>query len=266
MRKYISSFGLYVFQRIYPKTYSGVYKTFSDAESSSKRAFDYTTLREVFESYEKIQIKSGTFKKQYLKESERYSIQRFNFLPTLLAGFSQKNIKILDIGSGWSNTQEILKLSQIKQKVEVVNYDVPHYFIIAKVNKRGLANLNFVENVTDAKTIDLAYFGSSISYINDWKLILKKIDTLKPEFIVISDTTFTTSKTFCTLQKNVRGKNIPKWIFSETEFSKYFSTLGFIKKLETNNYSPSWNLKGHRIDTDLIQKNLIYRRIAKIKK
>ena len=265
VRRYASSLGLYVFQRIYPKTYNGVYKTFSSAENSLKKTLHYTNSREVFENYNKIPVDYNTFNEKYLKEAERYSIQRFNFLPTFLAGFSQKNIKILDIGSGWSNTQELLKASQVQQKIHVINYDLPEYYTIAKENPKGLPNLNFVEKITDPKKIDIAYFGSSISYINDWKSILKTCKTLKPEFIVVTDTTFTAGKTFCTLQKNVTGRDIPKWIFSESEFSKFLNTLGFIKQLETNSYSPPWNLKGNRINFELKQKNLIYRRIAKNK-
>ena len=260
LRRYASSLVLFVFQKMYPKTYSGVYETFSNAEKLSKKTLDYTNSREVFKNYDKIPLDHNNHKEKYFKETERYSIQRFNFLPTFLAGFSQKNLKILDIGSGWSDTQELLKVCQIQQTIHVINYDLPQYYKIAKENVKGLSNLNFVEKITDAKKVDIVYFGSSISYINDWKSTLK---SLKTEFIVITDTTFTTGKTFCTLQKNVTGRNIPKWIFSESEFSEVLYSLGFIKQLETNNYAPPWNLKGHGINFELNQKNLIYRRIAK---
>lgn len=260
--RHARSLGLYLFQRIYPKTYHGVYGSFSTAAKFSKKTLEYTNSREVFENYEKISLNQITLKEKYLKEAERYSIQRFNFLPTFLAGYSKQNIKILDIGSGWNNMQELLKVCQVQQKVHVINYELPPYYKIAKENIKGVPNLNFIEKITDAKKVDIVYFGSSISYIDDWKLTLK---TLKTEFIVVTDTTFTSGKTFCTLQKNVKGRDIPKWIFSESEFSTILLTLGYIKQLETNNYTPPWNLKGKRINFELNQKNLIFRRITKNK-
>ena len=160
-------------------------------------------------------------KRIYVSESKRYSVQRFNFLPTLLAGMNLKEIHILDIGSGWNGIGRIIELTVHNLHSKVTNYELPIYSKIAHQNLRGVPKLN-------------------------------------PRWIVISDTTFCDSKTFCTLQKNVSRRVIPRWVFSEKEVSELMKELGYGKNLETHNFSPIWNLKGRGILKNLFNKNLVY--------
>ena len=89
-------------------------------------------------------------KRIYVSESKRYSVQRFNFLPTLLAGMNLNEIHILDIGSGWNGIGRIIELTVHNLHSKVTNYELPIYSKIAHQNLRGVPNLNFTEKIEDA--------------------------------------------------------------------------------------------------------------------
>ena len=162
------------------------------------------------------------------------------------------------IGSGFIGIGRTIECTVINLHAKVTNYDLPTYAKIAQLNPKNIPNLNFIEKIEDAKDVDLVYFGSSIQYFNDWQSILRAVTELNPRYIVITDTTFTNSKTFCTLQKNLRKNVIPRWIFQEEEMTTIMKQFGYQKKLETNNFSPIWNLKGRNLKKQLFQKNLVY--------
>lgn len=254
----ISRIGLLVFHLIYPKTFLGEFSSFKEAEKKSRIGSNYLSDQEILENYNQISKNENTGKHLYITESKRYSIQRFNFLPILLAGMNQKEIHILDIGSGFIGIGRTIEWTVINLHAKVTNYDLPTYAKIAQLNPKNIPNLNFIEKIEDAKDVDLVYFGSSIQYFNDWQSILRAVTELNPRYIVITDTTFTNSKTFCTLQKNLRKNVIPRWIFQEEEMTTIMKQFGYQKKLETNNFSPIWNLKGRNLKKQLFQKNLVY--------
>jgi putative methyltransferase (TIGR04325 family) len=254
----ISRIGLFVFQLIYPKIFFGEFSSFKDAERKSKMRSHYSSDQEILENYNQILTNLNMLKHLYITESKRYSVQRFNFLPTLLAGMNLKEIHILDIGSGWIGIGRTIELTVTNTHAKVTNYDLPVYSKISQLNPKNIPNLNFIEKIEDAKNVDLAYFGSSIQYFSDWQSILRAVAELNPRYIVISDSTFTNSKTFCTLQKNVSKRVIPRWIFQEEEMSTLMKQIGYRKKLETENFSPIWNLKGRNLKKQLFQKNLVY--------
>lgn len=259
-RRTISRAGLFISQLIYPKTFLGEFRTFEEAQLKSGIKWHYSTDQEILENYNQISTDEKTVKLLYMFESKRYSVQRFNFLPTLLAGMNIREIHILDIGSGWSDIGKIIELTVNNSHPKVTHYDLPFYAKIAHQNPKNFPNLNFIEKIEDAKNIDLVYFGSSIQYFNDYKSILRECVQLNPRYIVISDSTFSNSKTFCTLQKNMSKRVIPRWIFQEQELSALMKENGYSKNLETENFSPRWNLKGSGIKIQLFQKNLVYKR------
>ena len=254
----ISRIGLFVFQLIYPKTFFGEFSSFKEAERKSRIRSNYSSDQEILENYNQISKNENTGKHLYLIEAKRYSVQRFNFLPTFLAGMNLEKIHILDIGSGLIGIGRTIELTVTNSHAKVTNYDLPSYAKIAQLNPKNIPNLNFIGKIEDAKDVDLAYFGSSIQYFNDWQLILQAVTELNPRYIVITDTTFTNSKTFCTLQKNLNKRVIPRWIFQEEQMTTLMKQFGYRKKLETNNFSPIWNLKGRNLKKQLFQKNLVY--------
>lgn len=254
----ISRIGLLVFQLIYPKTFFGEFSSFEEAEKKSRIRSNYSSDQEILENYNQIARNENTGQHLYLTESKRYSIQRFNFLPTLLAGMNLEEIHILDIGSGLIGIGRTIELTVTNLHAKVTNYDLPTYAKIAQLNPKNIPNLNFIGKISDAKDVDLVYFGNSLQYFNDWQSILRAVTEFNPRYIVISDTTFSNSKTFCTLQKNLSRSVIPRWIFQEEEMSTLMSQLRYKKKLETNNFSPIWNLKGRNLQKPLFQKNIIY--------
>jgi putative methyltransferase (TIGR04325 family) len=258
IQRSMSRAGQFVFQLMYPQTFSGEFRSFEEAEQNLKFRSFYSTDKEILENYNLIQTDEKVVKSIYVNDSKRYSVQRFNFLPTFLAGMNLKKIHILDIGSGWNGIGRIIELTVSNLHAKVTSYELPIYSKIAHQNPRNVANLSFIEKIEDAKNIDLAYFGSSIQYFNDYKSIFRAVAKLNPRWIVISDTTFCNSNTFCTLQKNVRGRVIPRWIFADKEVSTLMKQLGYRKNLETHNFSPIWNLKGRGIQKNLFQKNLVY--------
>ena len=102
-------------------------------------------------------------------------------------------------------------------------------------------------------------FGSSIQYIEDYKIILNKIFENKIKYIFITKTFFTNkSENIITLQNNMENVKFPNIFFSFTELNNLFID---------NNYKPIFQTKRmlgkhtHNVldKKDFFYKDLVYK-------
>ena len=88
-------------------------------------------------------------------------------------------------------------------------------------------NIEFVENFSETKgSFDVVYFGSSIQYFADYQEIFNKVTLLNPKLIVITDSSFNTTKTFACAQINM-GNTIPYMVISKNELEEVAHNLGY---------------------------------------
>ena len=101
-----------------------------------------------------------------------------------------KNIKFLDIGAG--SLSLFAHLNNHYKNLNYLYFDLPKYIEINKKIKKkfDLKNLFLIENLdTLESNVDLTYFGSSIQYIQDYKILLKGLFN-KTTYFLISLTPF----------------------------------------------------------------------------
>jgi putative methyltransferase (TIGR04325 family) len=194
--------------------------------------------------------------KWYSKSQQSYAIQRINFLPIFLSSFSSKSLSVLDIGGGFGLTYAACKyLNKLEINLTVLELE-------DIVNLLKSSEKNNVQFVADFPTgdFDIVYFGSSLQYFTDYKLVLKKVLKSNPQYIIIADTTYSEfPSSFKVLQTNLPNSTISRWIFSELDISACLSSYTLIH--QSSNYAPMHSFKSRNFrGVTTAHKNFIYKR------
>jgi putative methyltransferase (TIGR04325 family) len=222
-------------------TYEGVYKNFIDARTSQVNVTGYMSekwldieivkLEEVIEKYQINPQIDGNY--------------RDRDLLLVIAGMNVKELKILDIGSGFANTFFYLK-SNFRKHIDYIAVDLSD--IVLALNQRIRDYGNFKACTLDAvpsEKYDLIYFGSSLQYIEAYENHLIQICELKAPVIFISDTPMGDANTFVTVQVNMEGRRIPRWVFSKIEVISLLENYGYTLVAES---LVDWHQKIHNFD------------------
>jgi putative methyltransferase (TIGR04325 family) len=235
--------------KLIPATY-----VFSQKKISLKLN-EYNDDDNLTSQFSKSQADAANPENWYLKSQQSYAIQRINFLPIFLSSFTSKQLSILDIGGGFGLTYTACKYLN-KLKINLTVLELEDIVNLLRYNEK-----NNVEFVTDYPTgeFDIIYFGSSLQYFDDYKLMLKKVLKSNPEYIIIADTTYSESSSFKVLQTNLPHSTIHRWIFSELDISACLSPYVLIH--QSSNYAPMHNFKSRKFrGITTAHKNFIYKR------
>ena len=222
-------------------TYEGVYRNFIDARMSQDNLTGY-----VNENWLDIEIvKLEKMIETYSKNPQIDGNYRDRDLLLVVAGMNAEEIKILDIGSGFANTFFYLK-SNFKKRIDYIAVDLKE--IVHTLNQRMHGYGNFKAYTFDevpSEKFDLVYFGSSLQYVEEFENHLVQICKLKPPAIFISDTPMGNENTFVTVQVNMEGRRIPRWVFSKTEVIGLLECHGYKLVAES---LVDWHQKIHNFD------------------
>ena len=184
---------------------------------------------------DKLKVVSYLDKRQHnqsLKNFLKFDKNKINFdlrnsmLPIFLSGIHKEKFFILDIGGGFNSCYEYIKFSQ-NTEINVVVLELPKIVNDMNDNKEFNKNLTYVRKVPQNK-FDIAYFGSSYQYFLNLKHIMNIIIKTKPEYVIISDTTFT-SETFdiYSIQVNMYPSLIPYKINSIIKMKEAFDEIDY---------------------------------------
>lgn len=205
-----------------------------------------------------------------LKRASKY-VENINFsdvdrniiLPILLSILNKKDYTILDVGGGNPPIYEsIKKISKADVKSFILETDK---FVEEINNKIPNSKSNFIKYIAslDAikmQNINIVYFGSSLQYIKKYKDFLYKIFTIKPEYIIITDTVFTKlDYDFYVLQNNMKDSLFPCLFFSEISFLDFMYNHGYNCIFNFDNPSIHMHKTLNRDQYDF--KHLIFRKI-----
>jgi putative methyltransferase (TIGR04325 family) len=159
------------------------------------------------------------------KDKINFSL-RNSIIPIFLSGINKENFSILDIGGGFNSCYKYIKFSQ-NIKFNVVVLELPETVNDINENKKFNKNLIYVSKVPQGK-FDIAYFGSSYQYFLNLNNILDILKKTKPEYIVISDTTFTNENfDIFSIQVNMYPSLIPYKINSIIKIKEFFREIDY---------------------------------------
>lgn len=177
--------------------YTGKYGSLHEARSESNNSQDYGNKR-----YDKRSINK-------LSLHEKYTHGR-NMIILSTAGH-QKNWNIINIGGGvnpiFSHLSHIQKLNT---KCFTLEREEICEKLNSKIPEKYSDNLFYTSSIDqiDHTHIDIAYFGSSIQYIEEHQSLLLGIIKKSPKFIIFSESIFTDEdKDYYVLQTNM-GTNV----------------------------------------------------------
>jgi putative methyltransferase (TIGR04325 family) len=247
-----------------PYTYRG---TFTSFEAALKLA--PTNLEKTYESddqlYERISLElSCLYNSSYSVDVVKYFVQRINFLPTFLSGY-KGFVKILDVGGGGGLLSLQLKTIAPKSifEITIVEYQKFVDVLTDKIEKENLniEDIHWVSEFPNNQSFNVVYFGSSLQYFEDWKATLESIILKNScEYMIFSDTAMNAFVEFVTLQSNLKGRAIPRWVFNSTIIKNFMEERNFELILETTNFTPNHSFENfdypHSLST---HRNMIFR-------
>ena len=194
-------------------TFLNIYKTYKEALTASKNNTTYVTKE---------------FQKRFKLPTldDIIVTDEFNILPLFCALSIDKSnnndLRFLDVGGGHNPFfLYVLKSLGKKYKFQVLeekNFDI-------EIPPQYKEYLKYVNRLEDVKFENLCavIFGSSIQYIEDYKIVLNKIFENKIKYIFITKTFFTNkSENIITLQNNMENVKFPNIFFSFTELNNLF--------------------------------------------
>ena len=160
-----------------------------------------------------------------------------NLIAAILLSLNKQKIQILDYGGGYGNLFFILK-NKVKKNFKITVFDSNLKTIInikkifKKKNIRFENNLNILKN----KKFDLIYFGSVIQYVFNINLLLKFIQSVKPEYLVFYDLMAGKNKDFYSFQ-NFYGKKMVVKFYNLKAFKLKFNKIGYLTVYESEMYT-----------------------------
>tara|TARA_B110000858_G_scaffold189460_1_gene236263 strand:+ start:239 stop:1003 length:765 start_codon:yes stop_codon:yes gene_type:complete len=234
------------------ESYRQVFASLKDAKKFSSQLSDYV-----------IEVNDLKRASKYLENINFSDVDRNIILPILLSIINKKDYTILDVGGGNPPIYEsIKKITKADVKSFILETDK---FVEEINNKIPNSKSNFIKYITSLdeikiQNINIVYFGSSLQYIKKYKDFLYEIFTIKPEYIVITDTVFTKKNyDFYVLQNNMEDSLFPCLFFSEISFLDYMYNHGYDCIFNFDN--PSIN-KHKTLNQDQYDfKHLIFRKI-----
>ena len=186
------------------------FKSYMQAKKYSSKITSY--LNSEMDTYNASQFNSG------ISFSE---VDRNIIVPFVINFIKENRIRILDVGGGGTPISSYIKKLSLKQiDCWILEREAFVKKILPVANKKK-QKINYVSDYKFIinKKFDIIYFGSSLQYIDNYKLFIKELLHCNPEFIIITDTIFTKFKSnFFSLQINMQPSVFPIQIFSEDNF------------------------------------------------
>lgn len=197
--------------------YQDYFNTREEAISHSKNSQDYGS-----KAYDSRALKK-------LKLDERYTQGRNMIVPLSLSILNKSQCAILDIGGGvnavFSHLSQMQKQQHqcfVIERTEVIKH------LNNKVPEKHQQHLRYIDSVAELQTADIAYFGSSIQYIENPEALLNQISSLSPELIIFAESIFTNgNEDYFVLQVNMFPDIFPNRFVSEDKLMNLMSGLNY---------------------------------------
>lgn len=205
---------------IYQPLIFGVYKTFRDVAQAfpSSHYYNDGSLREL----EQRRLRHIAAGPETLEPNERY-----NFLSTLVALQPHAEVNVLDIGGGFGEAFDYVKLSCPGKRVRYIVVELPQVVELAQQTIRGQSDIEFRRGLDEIGNVDLVFFGSSFQYFENRFEMLRSLLELTPATVAICDSRMGDMPAFVTAQVNLPGRIIPSCVNNRSEVVEFFSRHGY---------------------------------------
>lgn len=196
--------------------WEGKFKNFKHAKSKLK-GMGFSGKKWLEEQQNLFKDINKKFYKNNKKIPKKYIIRYIGILKILTQKFKNyKTIKILDVGGGYGIGFFYLNKHIKKKKLEYTILEIP---ALVKILKKKKSKINFISNYSIKAEYDIIICCSVFQYIENWKLIIKKLVNKRPKFIYFSDMFLGNIKSYVTLQ-NYYSHKIPHWILNFNSFNR----------------------------------------------
>jgi putative methyltransferase (TIGR04325 family) len=205
----------------FPATFSGVYSSFKEhAEAfSSSGYYEDTSLSELIDRRRRL-----TRGPDNLDSGEN---ERFNFLSTLVAFQPESDVSILDVGAGFGEVLEYLKVSCPEKRFKYSVLELRQVVEIAKLTIKD-TEIEFYSDLNELCRVDLVFFGASFQYFENRFEILRSILELSPMVVAICDSRMGDMPAFVTAQGNLPNRIIPRWVNNRSSLVEFFLAQGYV--------------------------------------
>ncbi len=237
--------------------FKGIYKNFYQLREELESPQQYYWPRAIQQEFEAQKSRM----RAWSSISPPMGNYRTNFLPTSLALFPGKKIRVLDIGGGLNNVYEYLKFSLNKEIYVTVFEQFPAVENGIKLYGDN-PKIKFVAILPETNNaFDVVYLGSSIQYFPDFRRLMNDISKLNPTLIVIADSSFGISETFACKQVNMSGVVIPYLVINKDEFENVVGEYGYECVCRSMNRDATHHFDGYEYPYNLTKSwNFVFRR------
>ncbi len=156
------------------------------------------------------------------------------YLLEILTLYSRSNKSLSFFDFGANNIDNFIYLNRYIKNWQYIYHDLPHYneVILNLIKEKGLKNITVSQDLSlKDRPLDFVFFGSSLHYTNNYKLILKKFFENKAKNIILSHTPFYISNKN---KKDIILKQVN--IHPVINYAYLFQYDNFISFMRDNNY------------------------------
>lgn len=242
-------------------TYTGMFSSFSEVSASFSDATNYHSGESELVEVEGATCKLLKYESSQVPE-EGPTLQRLNFLPTVLSTLRRNSLNILDVGGGLGTTFIDLKFCLPNKAILMTVVELPSVVENGRKIFRRYPDIKFVSAFPkDRSGFDVIYFGSSLQYFENYTLILNDSAHLGPEFIVIADTTMGPAPSFVCAQINMQDRAIPRMAFNKSELIELLDKCNYRLVHQSINYAPANSFDNYELPASLTAHwNLVFQR------
>jgi putative methyltransferase (TIGR04325 family) len=222
VKKYLPYFIIKIYHQYFTTRFIYGYKSFKNAQKNCGDGFDSKLI--INKIYKAAKLVPN--KKNYERDGVNFEEIQYSWplLSSILLAVNNNKLNVLDFGGSFGTT--FYQNRKFLKFIKKIKWDIIEQKKIVEIAKKNNF-INFYENLNDIKTKpDIALFCCSLCYLEDPYAILKKIISIKPNFIAIDRTPFTNGiKDLFAIQivnKKIYDAKLPITVFSLDKFLNFF--------------------------------------------
>lgn len=185
---------------------------------------------------------------------------RFAITATLCGMLHKSTINVLDYGGGYNSVFSYIKQSTnkvvncfiLESEVFLKNY-------VNRIPKKFKKYIKYISSLNEInKKLDLVVFNSSLQYIYNYQVILKKIFLLRSPYIVVTRTNFhNKKKDYLSIETGIKESQHPYIFFSFEKLKNFFLKNNY-KLIFKNKYNIGRYKHSSIEDDSYFHKDLIF--------
>ena len=222
VKKYLPSFIIKIYHQYFTTRFIYGYKSFEHAQKDCGDGYNSKLIaNKVFKAAQLVPNK-----KNYERDGVNFDEIQYSWplLSSILLAVNNNKLNVLDFGGSFGTT--FYQNRKFLRFIKKIKWDIIEQRKFVEIDKNKNF-INFYNNLNDIKTKpDIALFCCSLCYLENPYTILKKIISVKPNFIAIDRTPFTNGDedlfAVQIVNKKIYDAKLPINIFSLKKMLNFF--------------------------------------------